>query len=446
MNITAIIAEYNPFHNGHAYQLGLARKETDADYVIVVMSGNFVQRGAPALLDKYTRAKMALLEGADLVIELPVLWSCASAEYFAGAGIALCNQLGCVTALCYGCETLSSDVFASICHLLTDESPLYRSLLTEGLKNGASYAAARQEALLTLLPEKDRDTARKILNHPNNILALEYQKALANTASAIRVHPVARRGQGYHSGQLDASFASASAIRRFLSGCGQLHNEDRRVWSGCEQLHNEDRRIWSGCGQSGCDSRLIQDAMPGAAYQLLKDYQQRYPLLYENDCSQLLHYCLLSYAADGYCGFADCTPELSNKIRNHLDSYSDFSGFCRQLKTKDLAYTRISRVFTHILLQIHPEDYVFWRNRFYVPYARVLGFRKASYGLLGQLKKHSSIPLFTRAADAKKILASQDAHAFYKKNAFADAVYGALILEKSGRKAKPASGQQMVIV
>ena len=101
MNITGIIAEYNPFHNGHAYQLELARKETNADYVVVVMSGNFVQRGAPALLDKYTRTKMALSEGADLVIELPALWACASAEYFAGAGIALLNQLGCVTALCY---------------------------------------------------------------------------------------------------------------------------------------------------------------------------------------------------------------------------------------------------------------------------------------------------------------------------------------------------------
>ncbi|KAI4448019.1 tRNA(Met) cytidine acetate ligase [Eubacterium plexicaudatum ASF492] len=111
MKITGIITEYNPFHNGHAYQLTQARKETNADYMIIAMSGNFVQRGAPALLDKFVRAKMALLEGADLVLELPAPWSCASAEYFAEAGIALLSRLGCVDTLCYGCETPSADVY-----------------------------------------------------------------------------------------------------------------------------------------------------------------------------------------------------------------------------------------------------------------------------------------------------------------------------------------------
>lgn len=418
MNITGIIAEYNPFHNGHAYQLERARLKTDAAYLIVVMSGNFVQRGAPALLDKYTRAKMALLNGADLVIELPALWACASAEYFAGASIALLNQLGCVTALCYGCETPSSDVFAKICRFLNNEPPLYRGLLHAELKRGSSYAAARQAALLALLPETDLSAARDILSNPNNILALEYQKAIINTASAIRIHPIARKGQGYHSGLLDAPFASASAIRGFLAGCGQ----------------------------HGFDSRLLHNAMPDTACRLLMDYQKRYPLLYENDCSQLLHYCLLSHAADGFSCFADCTPQLSNKIKKNLPAYAGFTDFCTQLKSKNLACTRISRVFTHILLQIHTEDYVFWRSHSYIPYVRVLGFRKTSQALLRQIKKHSSIPLLTRAADTRKILTSKSACAFYDKDAFADAIYRALILEKSGQTAKPESRQQIIIV
>ena len=117
-----------------------------------------------------------------------------------------------------------------------------------------------------------------------------------------------------------------------------------------------------------------------------------------------------------------------------------------QLKTKDFAYTRISRVFLHILLQIHQEDYAFWRSRSYVPYARVLGFRKASQALLSQIKQHTSIPLLTRAADARKILASADVRKFYDQNAFADAVYRVLLLEKSGRTAIPDFGQQIVIV
>ncbi len=417
MNITGIIAEYNPFHNGHAYQLELARKETGADYVIVVMSGNFVQRGAPAMLDKYTRTKMALLHGADLVIELPALWSCASAEYFAAAGIALFNQLGCVTDLCYGCETLSGDVFANICDLLNNESARYKSLLAAALKKGSGFAGARQAALLALLPEKDQGAARKILTHPNNILALEYQKALAKTASAVRAHPVARQGKGYHSTQLDTPLASASAIRAYLAGSGRLD-----------------------------DDRLIRNAMPDAAYQLLKDYPEYSSFLYENDCSQLLHYSLLTHAADGFCGFADCTQEISNKIVNRLDHYTGFTDFCMQLKTKDVAYTRISRVFIHILLKIRQEDYAYWRSRSYIPYARVLGFKRQSLTLLGQLKKHASIPLLTRAADARKILATADTRSFYEKNAFADAVYRALILGKSGGASKADTSQRIVIV
>ena len=136
MQITGIIAEYNPFHNGHAFQLTQARKQTDADFIIIVMSGNFVQRGAPALMDKYTRAKMALMQGADLVVELPALWSCASAEYFAGAAVSLLYQLGCINTLCYGCETPVSDVYAKICDLLADEPPAYRQLLTDNLSCG----------------------------------------------------------------------------------------------------------------------------------------------------------------------------------------------------------------------------------------------------------------------------------------------------------------------
>ena len=133
MNITGIIAEYNPFHNGHAYQLTRAREETGADYIIVVMSGNYVQRGTPALLDKYVRAEMALMHGADLVLELPVLWSCASAQYFAGAGVSLLHQLGCVSSLCYGCETPVCCLIGSLCSLLFSNTEVFLRLLKASL-------------------------------------------------------------------------------------------------------------------------------------------------------------------------------------------------------------------------------------------------------------------------------------------------------------------------
>lgn len=416
MNITGIIAEYNPFHNGHACQLTQAREETNADYIIIVMSGSFVQRGAPALLDKFTRAKMALLEGADLVIELPAIWSTASAEYFAGAGVALLGQLGCVSALCYGCETPSSDVYARISTILNNETPQYRYLLSQALKTGSSYALAREHALLSLLPDADKAAAKDVLKNPNNILALEYQKAIAREASAIRIHPILRQGQGYHSGLFTVPFASASAIRRFLSD------------------------------HPANGSQTLRQAMPDAAYQLLVDYERRYPFLYEDDCSQMLHYCLLQKASDGFSLYADCTAELSNRICRNLKDYTGFSDFCALLKSKDIAYTRISRVLLHILLDIRQSSYFHWRSHAYVPYARILGFRKESRNLLTYLKKHSSIPFLTRASDAEKILSARDNLSFFQKNLFADNVYRALATGKTGRKMSHELQQQIVII
>lgn len=427
MNITGIIAEYNPFHNGHAYQLTRAREETDADYIIIVMSGNFVQRGAPALLDKYTRAKMALLEGADLVIELPALWSTASAEYFAGAGVSLLDRLGCVGTLCYGCETLAEKtafkkVYEKILLLFENETPLYKKHLQDSLKSGASYALARQNALLSLLPDSDKAAAMEVLKNPNNILALEYQKALARASSPMQAHPVLRQGHGYHSAHLSGRFASATAIRKALAS----RPAHRNVLLG--------------------PPAPFQHAMPASALELLLAYEHSYPFLYENDCSHLLHYCLLSHAADGFAGYADCTPDISNRIVKHLNSYTGFSSFCSLLKSKNLTYTRISRILTHILLDIRQSDYAHWRSRSYVPYARILGFRKDARGLLAHLKKQARIPLLARAADAKSKLACADVQALFQKSLFADAVYQALVLEKNGRKMQQELRQQIVIV
>lgn len=426
MNITGIIAEYNPFHNGHNYQLTTAKKETDADYLIIILSGNFVQRGAPALIDKYTRTKMALLQGASLVIELPALWSTASAEYFAGAGVCLLDQLGCVNTLCYGCETppddaASSRVYQTLLSYLQQETPPYKKYLADGLKTGSSYALARQNALLSLLPDTDQAMALEILKNPNNILALEYEKALAHTSSPIRSHPVLRQGNGYHCAQLAASFASATAIRRFLASRPSCRGTLRQ-------------------------QEPLRHAMPSAALRLLFSYEQHYPFLYENDCSQMLHYCLLSHAAAGFGDYADCSPDLSNRIVRHLEAYTGYSDFCMLLKSRHLAYTRISRMLMHILLDIRKSDYTLWRSRSYLPYARILGFRKDARSLLTYLKKQTSIPLLSNPADAKKLLSGTDSDTFFQKQLFADAVYQALVLEKSGTKMRHELREQIVIV
>lgn len=415
MNITGVIAEYNPFHNGHAYHLSCAREKTDADFLIVVMSGNFVQRGTPALLDKSTRAKMALLGGADLVVELPPLWASASAQYFASAAVSLLAQLGCVHTLCFGCESPDSALFSTIAGLIAKESDAYRQLLTGFLKKGASYASARQKALIQLLPEQEPCAVSQILDTPNNILALEYTKAASDTHASINLCPIMRKGAGYHSQNVADSFSSATAIRKFLA--------------------------------SRTDSSLlpIKHALPDHTYHLLSNYQNSYPFIFSGDLSQMMHYCLLKNKASGFCHFADCTQDLSNKICRHLNDYTDFDSFCMMLKSKNTAYTRISRVLLHILLDIRTEDYTFWRSHSYIPYARILGFRKSAADLLTQLKHHSSIPLFTRASDSKKILSDQSMD-FFQKHLFADSIYRALIMEKSNQSVPDEYRRQLIII
>lgn len=416
MNITGIIAEYNPFHNGHAYQLSRARTETDADALIVVMSGNFVQRGAPALLDKFARAKMALWGGADLVLELPPLWAAASAEYFAEAGVSLLKQLGCVRTLCYGCETPDCALFSDICRI--QRQPAYDTLLKGFLKEGANYAAARARAALSLLPEQDAAAAKELLRSPNNLLALEYQKAIRNTGAPLLTHPVLRKGADYHSAETASPFASASAIR------GYLHENTPLPAN---------------------DTAFPATAMPRSAFRTLLSYQSDYPFLYEEDCSQMLLYRLLQNAAEGFAGYADCTEGFSNKICRNLHEYTGFPEFCSLLKTKDVTYTRVSRILLHILLDIRKETSAYWRGHSHVPYARALGFRKESAWLLSYIKKHAAIPLLARAADAKKILSGKEETAFFQKHLFADAIYRGLAAQKGG-KAMPDEFRQRIVI
>lgn len=207
MKVNGIIAEYNPFHNGHLYQLAESRRLTGADYTIVVMSGDFVQRGAPAMLDKHVRARMALLGGADLVLELPVLHAVSSAEQFAAGAVALLDRLGVVTHLCFGSECGDPDVLGRIAGYLLEEPDSYRSHLQSLLRQGHSYPAARARAL-SLHAVRTGDDAgssedwARILSSPNNILGIDYIKALKKRHSPITPVTVRRIGAGYHDCEL----------------------------------------------------------------------------------------------------------------------------------------------------------------------------------------------------------------------------------------------------
>ncbi len=381
MKAIGIIAEYNPFHNGHAYQIEKNKQETGADYVVIAMSGNFVQRGAPALLDKYSRAQMALSCGADLVLELPVLFAVSSAEHFAKGGVSLLHHTGVVTHLGFGMEHHYLPTLQNVADVLLRQPEAYQAELRKQLKNGLSYPHARSRALEAYFifqkpgfrKESPQQHLQEILASPNNILAIEYLKALSYYKSAMIPCPVLRQGNGYHNTALDHDFCSASAIRAFL--------KERR---------------------SACPLEPLANTMPKAAYTLLGRYP--HPFLFEDDFSTLIHYKLLTDPVQRIASYADSSLPLANRIKKMAPYFVSWSGFCQLLKTKNVTYTRLSRLLLHMLLQICQEDFCALSKPSYL---RVLGFRKSAAPLLSAIKKQGSLPLLTNLSkDSKRLPAT----------------------------------------
>ncbi len=405
MQVNGIIAEYNPFHNGHQYLLKEALQCTSADYTIVVMSGNFVQRGAPALLDKHSRAEMALRCGADLVLELPTLYATSSAEYFSSGAVALLDRLGVVTHLCFGSECGDVTLLSKIAEVLVEEPPEYSAMLKDFLQQGYSYPNARVNALMQLY--SFLDGYWQVFSFPNNILGIEYIKALRRRGSAILPVTVMRTGAGYHDRQTNNEICSALALRQALY-----------AGSGLSQL----------CYH-----------MPPEAGQILTDSLSRNRALRSNDFSTTLHYKLLLERDHGYQDYLDISPDLSSRIQNRLGEYTNYDGFCDLLKTKETTYNRISRCLLHILLDITKTDMEMGKAMDYVPYARILGFRKASEPLLSAIKEHSSIPLLSKLADAETLL-NPAAYAMLRQDVLAGEIYQSAVSAGTG---KPSSNEYM---
>lgn len=393
--ITGIIAEYNPFHNGHAYQLEQARLLTGCDFLVVVMSGDYVQRGAPAVFDKYTRARMALACGADLVLELPVACSCASAEFFASGAVSLLDGLGCVDFLCFGSESGDLQSLMEPARILAKESPVFQEALRRGLSLGLSFPAARKEAFRACASNPD------ILDLPNNILGIEYLKALLQRESIIKPVTIKREGQGYHDTLLDSGFASASGIRRFLK-------QEEAPLSALPAL---------------------KESLPDPVMEVLKDTLAHTLPVWEEDFSMLLRYELLRQSASDLTRYADISPDLGRRLKNCADKFSSFSEFVALVKTKDVTYTRITRALFHILLNLTGED---TRNSVAMPYARILGFRKDHSRILGLLKENSRIPIIPKAADYKTYL-TPDLQPLFEKDLFAANLYETIAAAKQKR-------------
>lgn len=370
MKVNGIIAEYNPFHNGHRYHIEKSKELTGADYTVVVMSGNFVQRGAPALVEKYSRARMALENGADLVIELPSIYACASAEYFATAAVSLLTGLGPVTHLCFGSEYGEIGPFRRAAEVFLQEPEGYVNCIKYHLRRGMTYPCARLEALIQYDPSFA--SLSNLFRHPNNVLGIEYIKALMKLESSISPVTILRSGSAYNDPNPGVGYCSALAIREALV----------------------DGFMVSSLGVY----------MPENVIKVLQEIKQGEDFVTLDRLSSQLYYKLQLEPERDFTRYQDVSQELSDRILNKLPQFTTYSKFCDLLKTKDMTYTRISRCLLHILLQITSKDLQTGMELGYAPYARVLGFRQEATPLLHSIKEQGSIPLITKLADAHKLL------------------------------------------
>lgn len=419
MKNAAVICEYNPFHNGHAYQLSYMRKKLGAENIIAVMSGNFVQRGEPAVFDKFIRTEMALNSGADLVIEIPAVFSSASAREFARAGVKTVLSTGVADMLCFGTEGgLDSEDLDSMLRLIKSgvyDDPCFNASVREALKTGASYPKAVSESLLKLSghdaggraeftdwPVFYNDLSSRLVNAvtlPNNILAAEYLRALAAEEAAgsgkLEVHAISRTDAGYNSQDVPAGgeiYASATALRSIMASAADT---DMRNTLSC--------------------------FIPESAAELYDSHKLMDTAVFPDDMSQILSLRLLDAKKNhkDLTAFCDVSRDIADRLLNQADTICGFEARAKSIKTRQYTLSRIKRALMHICLDITKEDFEKRKAGGYVSYIRLLGFKKsaAEKGLLKQLKNNSAVPVITKAADYKELL---------KEDIYCDQIYYSL--------------------
>lgn len=358
--VLGIIAEYNPLHLGHGHQLKTAIEETGADFTVIAMSGNFVQRGEPAIFDKWTRAEMALSAGADLVIEIPTWYVLQSAEGFARAGVALLVGCG-VTDISFGSESGNISELITLAEWLT--RPDTQESIREQVKSGISYPAAVQRA--AELAQNNISKLSPLFLGSNNILAIEYLRALGSLAPEINVHTVKRVGAEH--GCIDVGkYAGATAIRRLLA--------DSRI--------DQARSYIPPCAQRIFDRALV-DSRP----------------VFSDDFAQMIFYALITMGNEELKSLPACSEGLENRIRRFQGKHSSLSGLLLAVKSKRYPLTRIQRLLFQAVLQFNKAA------NFCVcpPYIRVLGLTSRGKILLPRIVSIAKTPLLFSARDNKNL-------------------------------------------
>ena len=413
--ILGIVAEYNPFHSGHLYQINKAKSICAADYVVVIMSGHFTQRGEAAVYDPYVRTEMALRAGVDAVYEMPAAFSTASAADFAFYAVTFLTLLN-VDYISFGVEDATLDELENLADILLNESEGFKNLIKEKLSKGYTYPLARKEAFLNELKNfKNFDETRikSLLSTPNNILGLEYVYTIKKIGSHLRPVLIKRKGSDYHDKSIayNKEHSSATALRKYLS------------------LHSELKELESSLMPSSIE--IIKKSKPLFADDFRGSISRKlYDLLY-NDVDLSI--------------YSDISPNLSDRIYRLNKNYSDYEAMVASIKSKDYTFTRISRALCHILLNIKKSDTDIYKNN--IKYSKLLGFRRSSGNLLKLIKTRSKLINITKPADAKDILRDEkETYRLFMSEVYASYIYNSVYYDKYKTELKNSYSREIVIV
>ena len=344
--------------------------------------------------------------------------------------------MGCIDGICFGAETDDMDTLSMIAEVLVTEPDGYRTALSSYLKSGMAFPVARSQALCDFFASDamnnshrnvaiDLDVISSILNEPNNILAIEYLKALKRRNSSITPYVIKREGAGYHDTEFTSTdsdhipTASATAIRKVLD----------------TSFNTKDATIFDA----------LADTMPAPALDVLKEFASAKSLLYANDFSSILGYRLLTSDTNTLTAIGDSNPDVSNRIFKNRVNFTSFEQLCELNKSKDITYSRISRILLHLILDIKNSDYVLGKELDYIPYLRILGFHKDASALLKELKNCSNVPVISKLADAASQLNS-DALSLLDKDIFAADLYEQVCANKSGSTAISDYSQNIILL
>ncbi|MGL5642972.1 MAG: nucleotidyltransferase [Paraclostridium sp.] len=369
MKIVGLVVEYNPFHNGHLYHLKKSLEITNSTHSIAVMSGNFLQRGEPALFDKYKRAEMAVSNGVDLVVELPTLYACQSAEIFTHGAVTLLNSLNCIDSICFGSEEGNVDTLIKISRILVDEPDEFKSILKKNLDDGILFATARSKALYAYLSKNNaldvsEDKLNNILSSSNNILGIEYIKSLIKHKSSIKPHTITRIQADYNSEAIESNICSATAIRKTLATENNLDT--------------------------------IHSVVPQKTFNLISDsinnnFNPMFDEYYFDTIREIVVRDL-----DKLNSYFDVNEGIENKIYKSIFTSSNLCELHQLVKSKRYTLTKIKRILNNILLGITKEDMNSVKNLDTLPYVRILAFNDKGREIIKKIKLSSDIKIINK--------------------------------------------------